>query len=288
MLETSSVPTEQVKQWLGDIKPLWPLLGEVNIMKLLVSFPFSIERVVINKNELFEEISDSLGMKAVKLILSEAMTAPGIKLTVKDNLNRSFVVKAIDQLEWPRYRPSEIFEFCKVVNERDFLPLHFFHVVLKAAGLVRKYKGHLVATKKGKELYQDDKNALFDSLYSSLYEQIDISYFDRVSLNGWPNLQIGIVLWCLTMIDNEWIPEEILMKKTAIPDKRFWESPRDLPEFAFHARILRPLWWFGLLEHRIIHSPELKRETDEFKKSKAFDRVFAFDLLLSKDGRFMQ
>jgi hypothetical protein len=97
---------------------------------------------------------------------------------VKDNFNRSFVVKAIDQLEWPLYRPGEIFEFCKVVNERDFLPLHFFHVVLKAAGLVRKYKGHLVATKKGKKLYQDDKNALFDSLYSALYEQIDISYFD--------------------------------------------------------------------------------------------------------------
>ncbi len=278
MLETSSVPTERVKQWLGDVKPLWPSLGEMNIKRLLASFPFSIERIVINKNKSFEEISNSLGMKAVKLILSEAMTAPGIKLTVKDNLNRSFVVKAIDKLEWPLYRLGEIFEFCKVVNERDFLPLHFFHVTLKAAGLVRKYKGHLVATKKGKELYQDDKNALFDSLYSALYEQIDISYFDRVSLNGWPNLQIGIVLCCLTMIDNEWISKEILMKKAAIPDKRFWESPRDLPEFAFHARILRPLWWFGLLEHRIVKDTNGNTEIEQFKVTNSFKNVFEFSV----------
>jgi hypothetical protein len=81
MLETSSVPTEQVKQWLGDVKPLWASLGEVNIKRLLVPFPFLIERVIVNKNESFEEISNSLGMKAIKFILSEAMTAPGIKLT---------------------------------------------------------------------------------------------------------------------------------------------------------------------------------------------------------------
>ena len=93
----------------------------------------------------------------------------------------------------------EIFSVCKVVNEEDFLPLHFFHIILKEAQLVRKYKGNLIATKKGKEAYKDNKNTLFSILYPTLYEQIDISYFDRVLLSGWPNLQIGVVLYCLTM-----------------------------------------------------------------------------------------
>jgi len=278
MIETSPLFSEQVQQWLGGIKPIWASLREDTLKKLLSSFPFTIERIIINQDDIFEEINNSLGIKAVKLILSEAMTSPGIKLTAKDNLNRNFVTEAIDQLNWPMYRTHEIFSVCKVVNEEDFLPLHFFHIILKEAQLVRKYKGNLIATKKGKEAYKDNKNTLFSILYPTLYEQIDISYFDRVLLSGWPNLQIGVVLYCLTMVDDKWVPKDTLMKLTAIPDKRFWETPRDLPEFAFHARILRPLWWLGLLEHRIVKDSEANTEVTEFKKIKSFDKIFKFHI----------
>lgn len=276
MFESTSSLSEQVKQWLGDVQPLWSSIGEDAIKKLLVSFPFTVERIIINENDIFEEIDDSLGMKAVRFILSEAMVSPGIKLTAKDNLNRNIVLEAINHLDWPMYRSEDIFKVCKVANEDDVLPLHFFHIVLKEAGLIRKYKGHLVATKKGKELFQAKNNSLFGLIYKTLYERIDISYFDRVYLQGWPNLQIGVVLYCSSLIGDEWIDEEKIMKMTAIPDTRFWQTPRDLPEFAFHTRILRPLWWFGLLEHRVRKDSDTKWEVEQFKKTKAFNDVFSF------------
>ena len=45
-----------------------------------------------------------------------------------------------------------------------------------------------------------------------------------------------------------------------------------------HARILRPLWWLGLLEHRIVKDSEANTEVTEFKKIKSFDKIFKFHI----------
>jgi hypothetical protein len=49
-------------------------------------------------------------------------------------------------MEWPGYDKDELFGFHKVVNEPDFLPLHFIRILTHAAKLFRTYRGKLVAT----------------------------------------------------------------------------------------------------------------------------------------------
>jgi hypothetical protein len=288
MLDTSSVPTEQFEQWLDDVEPVWPSFGRENIAGLIYPFPFSGERVSIS-NEPFDEIDNSPLLKGAKQFLAKAMVSPGIKLTATGNLNRKFVDEMIDILNWEMYTRDKLYRICKVVNEIDFFPLHYLHILLKESSLLRNYKGHVIASKLGKALLQDVRGAdLFSLLITTLYEKINICYFDRMPFEGWPNTQVGLILYGLKVIADDWTSEETLMKKTAIPDERIFKTPYDFSSTAYHARILRPLEWFGLMEHRVVIEAKTNKETTEYKKSKAFDRVFAFNLSLPKIVRFVQ
>ena len=54
-------------------------------------------------------------------------------------------------IEWPDYDKEELFQFNKVINETDFLPLHFVRVLVQETKLLRMQRGKLVLTRLGKE-----------------------------------------------------------------------------------------------------------------------------------------
>ena len=54
---------------------------------------------------------------------------------------------------------------------------------------------------------------------------------------------------------------------------------------ALDARILRPLWWFGLLEHRDQEVEGSRLEKRHlYRKSPLFDRFLSFDVVLEAAG----
>ena len=69
-------------------------------------------------------------------------------------------------------------------------------------------------------------------------------------LHGWPQCDAGVVLWSLAIAANDWQARERLSRLCTIPINGVLDQTWDTASHAMEARILRPLKWFGLLEHR--------------------------------------
>jgi len=53
----------------------------------------------------------------------------------------------IEVVEWPGLDKGELFRFNKIINEPDFLPVHFVRVLLQGTKLVRVHRDKLVPTR---------------------------------------------------------------------------------------------------------------------------------------------
>jgi hypothetical protein len=104
---------------------------------------------------------------------------------------------------------------------------------------------------------------------------MDLEYFGRGLLGSWPQADIGIVLWSLWVSAADWQTSDKLTRLCTIPE------PATLmgSAFAMEAKILRPLLWFGLLEHRSEEIPNTRFGTQNYyRKSALFERLLKFDV----------
>ena len=148
-------------------------------------------------------------------------------------------------------RQGRLFGFHKVINEPDFLPLHFIHILAQAAKLVRKQRGKLLPTPLARRiLIAGQHGPLQALLFHVAFWHMNLAYFDRYPLDSWPQSQVGVILWSLSASAHDWLPRETLTRLCAPPVIGVLESQWDLGSSAMDARILRPLLWFGLLEAR--------------------------------------
>lgn len=289
MDEFSILQKESVKKWLNGVEPVWPLLGLANIRTLLLPYPFTNGEVKIHEDKINDDIRNSKAMSGVSLFLKRLSESSGVKLTTTGNLNRKFVTEMVDELNWEGYTSEEVYRFSKVINEPDFPPLHYIHILTKESRLVRKYKGNLIATPEGISLSRPDQaGALFSKLFSATFEILNASYFDRLPNDGWPEGYIAIILCCLNMIDHEWQTADILVRKTALSDEEFINSTWDCTDSAYNARVLRFLEWFGFIEQRKVSKPEDKFEEKEFRIKQSLKEVFSFDIKFSADDGLLQ
>ena len=107
----------------------------------------------------------------------------------------------------------------------------------------------------------------------------DLSYFGRGLHGAWPQRDIGVILWSLSVAAGDWESPETLTRLCAIPINGVLDAQWDSGSMAMEARILRPLLWFGLLEHR--HEAPLGDRYGGrhfFRKSALFDRFVQFDV----------
>ena len=111
-----------------------------------------------------------------------------------------------------------------------------------------------------------------------------ISYMDLGDLgrglhSGWPQGDIGIVLWSLSVAANTWQTREHLTRLCTIPNRGVLNATWDTGSMAMEANILRPLLWFGLLEHKQekIEGDKLNRRKF-YRKSPLFDRFCHFNV----------
>jgi hypothetical protein len=209
-------------------------------------------------------------------------------LTATGNLSRAVVDEMCGTFDWPDYNRDEYFQFHKVINEPDFLPLHFVRVLTRVAKLFRSYRGKLVPTRSGKNLLVPEKyGALQSVLFHVAFWHMNLSYFDRRTLDFWPQNDVGIVLWSVSASADGWVDRKTLTRLCTVPVIGILESTWDLGSSAMEARILRPLMWFGLLEHRSegISASELVGQ-HLYRKTPLFDRFLQFDVQIeSPDTR---
>jgi len=214
------------------------------------------------------------------ILLRQAIERGGLPLTATGNLSRAVVAEMCKLIEWPDYDQADAFRLNKVINEPDFLPLHVVRQLAQAATLVRAQRGKLVATSLGKSMLSDAKQGSLLAILTHLaFWHMDLGYFGRGLLGSWPQADAGVVLWSLLVCANDWQSAEKLTRLCTIPDPAMFSEMWDRMPYAMEAKVLRPLLWFGLLEHRREKIPSGRfGEHHFYRKVELFERLLAFDV----------
>jgi hypothetical protein len=125
MVSPASLVNFEVRRWLNGVEPAWTIL-DFNSFNALHDEPSaSNDAIRLEANLPASEISGSVVTANTLLLLQRAAEGGGLKLTATGNLSRSVVQEMCGIIEWPDYDKDELVRYYKVINEPDFLPLHF-------------------------------------------------------------------------------------------------------------------------------------------------------------------
>ena len=280
MVSPAFLHDPEVRRWLGGVEPAWTLL-ELESLNALRREPSKDNRALRLANDLTDaEIAASAVTRNTLILLRHAADSDGLKLTATGNLSRTVVAEMVDLFEWPGFDRAEAFRLHKVVNEPDFLPLFFVRHVAQVATLVRPHRGSLRATRMGKEVMTEGRQrALQAILFYVTFWHADLGYLARGMHGAWPQRDIGVLLWSLSVAAADWQTSEKLTRLCTIPGNGVLQASWDTGSLTMEARILRPLLWFGLLEHRAEKAPDARlAERHFYRKAPLFDRFLTFDV----------
>jgi hypothetical protein len=269
-----------VRGWLDGVEPAWSLLT-FESLRTLRHEPSAVQAAIRIANDLsVGETAASPLARNTLILLRQAIERGGLSLTATGNLSRAVVAEMCKLIEWPNYDQADAFRFNKVINEPDFLPLHVVRQLAQAATLVRAQRKKLVATPLGTSMLSDARQgSLLAILFHLAFWHMDLSYFGRGLLGSWPQRDAGVVLWSLSVCANDWQSAEKLTRLCTIPEPAMFSETWDRTPYAMEAKILRPLLWFGLLEHRSEKIPSGRfGEHHFYRKAELFDRLLAFDV----------
>jgi hypothetical protein len=134
-------------------------------------------------------------------------------------------------------------------------------------------------------LAEDRRRALQAILFHVAFWHANLADFGRGLLDSWPQPDIGVVLWSLSVAASDWQPPQTLTRLCTIPVNAVLDETWDRGSSAMEARILRPLMWFGLLECRSEkRSQTVLGEQRFYRKAPLFDRFLRFDIRLETQG----
>ena len=181
---------------------------------------------------------------------------------------------------------ADMAKVSKVINEPDFLPLHVLRQLAQAAKLVRRYRGSLRTTELGSKIRMAEKRrALQAILFHLTFWHADLSYLGGGMLGSWPKPDIGIVLWSLSGAAGEWQTAEKLTRLCTIPVNGVLEANWDMGSVLTQARVLRPLLWYGLLDHKVEKQQSASLgERHLYRKAALFDRFLSFNVRTEQPG----
>jgi hypothetical protein len=143
MTRPGFLDNSRVRHWLGKVEPAWTALTYESFNALHAE-PSPANTTLRLANDLTaDELDASALARNTLVLLHHAAHGAGLKLTATDNLARSVVAEMIDLFDWPDFDKTEVSRLNKVINEPDFLPLHFVRLVAEAAQMVRRYRGFM-------------------------------------------------------------------------------------------------------------------------------------------------
>jgi len=270
-----------ITNWLGDVEPVWTLLTPASFMLLRRPPGSAASPIAIAQDLTADEIERSPVARNTLILLREAALKPGLKLTATGNLSRETVGRMLDTFTWPGFTKADAFALNKVVNEPDFPALFFLRNVAQALKLLRPYRGYLKITPAGRSVLEEP-GAVQALLFRATFWQLDLSAFFGRGLHGsWPQCDVGVVLWSLSLTARDWQSPERLARLCTVPHDGVLTTQWDSASMATEATILRPLWWFGLLEHRAEDIPGSRHGRRYFyRKTPLFDRLLSFDVTI--------
>lgn len=188
MVAPGMLQNPSVRTWLAGVEPAWTLLDQASFSALHeppspVAGPIRLAADLAQ-----EEIRQSAVARNALILLRAAATRSGLKMTAASNLARSVVAEMCNLFIWPDLDQVGAFQFHKVINEPDFLPLYFVRNVLQAATLLRKQKGHLKISPAGRRMMEEPNSSPLQALlFHVTMWHLDLGYLSRGLLMGGPN-----------------------------------------------------------------------------------------------------
>ena len=271
-----------VRRWLNGVEPAWTMLDFGSYTALHQEPLPGNEAIRLQPGLSASDLAGSAVLRAARLLLQKSDREGGLKLTATGNLSRAVVGEMIDIVEWPGFDKETAFRLNKVVNEPDFLPVHFVRLLLEATKLLRPKRDKLLPTRLGKKMTElEQEGALQAILFHITFWHVNLGYFDRNPLESWPQNDVGIVLWSLSASANDWMHPDKLTRLCTVPFIGVIEASWDLGSYAMEARILKPLTWFGLLECRWEQKQGLGKSR-LYRKAPLFDRFLKFNDLIER------
>ena len=173
-----------------------------------------------------------------------------LKLTANSNLPCITVAVKEAAMTWPGNDPAEARRHSKILNAPDVREQHILRTRAKTAELVKQDRGKLRDAQQGDALVGSHGHALRAILFHLTFWHMNLGWFGRGMFDRWPQEQIGLVLWSLSVAADEWQAPETLVRLSTIPCDAMLEPEWDAGALILEARILRPLYWFGLVEYR--------------------------------------
>lgn len=280
MVNPGMLKNSSVEKWLGGVEPAWTLLDMDSFSQLRSQPSPDTGAIQLAADLTDEELKSSAIARNAKAFLDMAAQPSGLKLTATGNLSRAAIADLIEVFDWPDFYKDNQFGLNKVINEPDFLPLFFIRHIAQFAKLVHRRKGHMKATAAGRKMIEHPE-ALQAVLFHTAFWHMDLGDLGRGLHGGWPQGDIGIVLWSLSVAANDWQSRERLSRMCTIPINGVLDATWDTGSLAMEANVLRPLLWFGLLElkQEEIEGDKLNRRKF-YRKSPLFDRFCSFNVSL--------
>lgn len=286
MVALGILQNPSVRNWLGGIEPAWMLLDQASFAALQQQPSPTAGPIRLASDLTAEEVQQSAVARNARVLLRAAAAGPGLKMTATGNLSRGVVAEMVDVFTWPGFDKADFFQFHKVVNEPDFLPLFFIRHIAEAGKLLRRHKGHLKATSAGQKIAEEPNlRALLAVLFHIALWRLNLDYLGRDLHHGWPQCDAGIVLWSLSIAADDWQPRERLTRLCTVPVNGVLDGTWDTASYAMEAKILRPLQWFGLLDHREEDMAGSRfAKLHFYRKTALFNRFLSFDVRLETAG----
>ena len=278
--------TLDVSDWPGGVGPVWTLLDPASLQALRAEPSAENDALRLASDLADEELGESVFVRNALVVLEHAAAESFVWLTDKGSFGRETVAWMREAMTWPDMEATEQFRERKALREQDVWELHLLHRLVDGAGMVDGRAGMLLSTDLGREMLEPGRRgALQARLFRQAFWRTDLSQFVRGGeprgLPGsWPQGDIGVILWSLSAVADEWQRNDTLTALCTDLDDTVPTAPWNPAATMFAWRIVRPLWWFGLIERSPTEHPT---EAPRWRKSALFDRFLSFDVRLA-DG----
>ena len=260
--------------WLDRVEPAWTAL-EPAPWEALMREPSAENGALRPTGDLTDaELNRSAIVRNALVPLRAAAQGVGLELTARGYLTRANVAALREAMDWPGCAFEERRGAGELLSEAQVGELRLVRALLEEAGCVESARGRrLRASRREQALHAGAKGVLFVELFGIAFWRLSLNLFGEVECGSWPQQQIGMALWALSTTGHRFQGTRALMVLSVLPDEAVSSRPEWLATTLFSLCMMRPLWWFGLVECR-----ERGEDLDDasWRKSVLFDRFLNF------------
>ncbi len=237
--------------WLDGVEPAWTVLEPAR-WEALMREPSGGNGALRLAGDLTDPELDRPAMvRNAVVLLRAAAKGDGLELTARGYLTRANVAALREAMDWPGCAFEESRRAGKLLGEAHVGELQLLRALLEEARCVETAQGgRLRASRRGHALLAGAKGALFAELFRIAFWRLSLNLFGKAECGSWPQQQIGMALLALSTTGDRFQGTRALMVLSVLPDDAVSKNPEWVATTLFGWRVLRPLWWFGLVECR--------------------------------------